>query len=467
MPNAALPGQAALYSLEAEEATLGCVLVNPSIYPAISFLKTESFYLHKHRWIWEALVCLIQTQSGVVDFITLSEELARRKHLEEVGGTSYLTQLINTVPGTSLHAEAYAKIVETDFLRRRLMESATAIATLAYREDQDIEQSIQDARACVRAVESGYSSKETLVPASGYVERVHQTLSDPEALKEYLRPTRLRPIDAMLGGGVEDKTLTLIAGRPGMGKSSLMLQLADLLSEAGERVAFFSKEMSTEQCVRRMILRRAKISWDRFKENKITDDEWARVVEIENSFYSRQTLWIDDSTPQDTEQVRRLVENKMDEWGGMEWVLGDHVRLFSDQGHNEVHRQGKISWGWKQIAKLGTRSILGLQLNRGVESQDNKRPDLKDLRDSGEHEENADTALFLFRPSYYAKDENDALFNDRTIEIWQRKGRESARNLMAKMVFIPEIMSFETLDPLSAVKSSVRQNGNGRHLEHV
>src|SRR5688572_28950017 len=153
------PNRSAPHAIEAEEAVLGCVLINPEAYFEVApILHPDDFYLHKHRWIWEAFVGL-HDQRLPIDIITVAEELERHNQLGEVGGSAYLTRLINSVP-TSLHAEAYGRLVEQEALRRRLLEAATQVAKLAYEEGRDIAEVVNEAEAAIFAVSERRLNKE-------------------------------------------------------------------------------------------------------------------------------------------------------------------------------------------------------------------------------------------------------------------------------------------------------------------
>lgn len=424
------------YSSEAEQALLGSVLINPSAYFEVrDFMRGEYFYLHKHRWIWDAATAILDG-NGMLDCLSLSDKLGEHR-LKEIGGMAYLTELISCIP-TSLHVEAYGKIVHREAVRRMVLESAAAIARLAYTEGKDTEEMVAEARAALRAVEGhGISCPNTLYPISELIGGVYDTMVDYKSIKESLLPTHLLAVDRMLGGGLERKTLTVIMSRPNMGKSAALVQIADLASEAGKNVLVFSLEMSKEQWVRRTVLRRCGISWDAFKSGNVSSDQMQKFIAEASAIRERNNLYIDEE-PRTTDDIERICDKFSEERGQIDYIIADHLKLFSNKGDNETHRMGRVSWGLKKIAKAwGAAVIAAAQLNRALENQNDKRPDLKDLRDSGEIEENSDNAIAQYRDAYYNPGSND-----RTVEFWLRKGREGARNDVAKMVFIPDIMHF-------------------------
>jgi replicative DNA helicase len=211
------PLRTALYSLETEQAVLGCILINPDAYFEVApFLKPGDFYLIKHRWIWEAFVHL-HDQRQPIDVITVSKQLENHHQLDEAGGVAYLTNLINTVP-TSLHAEAYGRLVQRDSMRRSLLEAATHIAKLAHDETREVDALVDEAEASVFAVGEQRLSKDLIpinIAISAYYERVQAIMDGNLDLVGV--PTGFYDLDKVLGG-LQKSDLLIIAGRPGSGK---------------------------------------------------------------------------------------------------------------------------------------------------------------------------------------------------------------------------------------------------------
>lgn len=252
--------------------------------------------------------------------------------------------------------------------------------------------------------------------------------------------TGLRALDAVCGEGLERKTFTILMGRPGMGKSAALCQSSDAVSESGGVVAVFSKEMSAAQWYRRIACRRARVNWFRYKRNELPEDYRRLLEQWVMALMDRTTLYIDDSTPQSTAQLQAQCERLAEQHGRLDLVIADHLRLFSDGADNENHRLGKISWGLKTLAKrLDTRVLCGAQLSRAVEHRQDKAPDLPDLRDSGEIEENADNVIGLYRPAYYDKSADDV------VEFHARKVREGERGNVGAMRWEAAYMGFAPL----------------------
>ncbi len=290
------------------------------------------------------------------------------------------------------------------------------------------------------------SAPDHLAPSGEIAEDIWPYIVEPERLGERMVSTGLSAWDETLGGGLERGTATFVMARPAMGKTALLCQLSDFVSRYTGPVAFFSKEMNARQILLRMAARRARVSVLAWRQRRLDDEARGRLLSEIGELASRQTLWIDDSTPQTTDEVRAACERLARQAGPLALVVADHLRLFADRAENENKRAGAIAWGFKCLAKaLDVPVLAAAQLNRGVEVQGDKRPDLKDLRDSGEIEENADTVTALYRESYYNTKA------DCIAELINRKAREGERNARAQFAFIAEHMSFE---PLSRLRPS-------------
>lgn len=331
--------------------------------------------------------------------------------------------------------------------RRNAALGGQRIARAAYYKPDDLENALKDAGQ----IEPG-TTGDTLLPARQVVSETLDELANREKMLARLVPTGLADLDTALGGGLEPQTLTVLMARPSMGKTAALVQISDFCTARGMTVAVFSKEMSRSQWLRRMAFRRAKASWLAFKQGRLDPDTESAVYTGLVKLAERDTLWIDDSTPQTTSDVLAVCKRLSKRAGRVDLVIADHMRLFSDRADNETHRMGAICWAYKQMAKnLDCACLVAAQLSRGVEGQSDKRPDLKDLRDSGEIEENTDTVIGLYRDSYYT--ENPL---DKTAELIVRKARDGERNARIKFVFMPEYMSFE---PIAKGGSDARKSG--------
>jgi replicative DNA helicase len=378
------------------------VLINPDAYFEVAaFLKPEDFYLHKNRWVWDAFVNLHE-QRLPIDIITVSEELERHNQLGEAGGAAYLTQLINAVP-TSLHAEAYGRLVEREALRRRLIDAATQVARLAYEEGRDISEVVNDAEAAVFAVSERRANKE-LAPIkeaiSAYYDRIKYLFEHRDELLGV--PTGFIDLDKLLGG-LQQSDLLIIAGRPGSGKTGLMLNVAKNAAMVYKKhVAVFSLEMSNDQLVQRLISQETGIDSQRLRLGDIHDHEWPLFVQAANVLSDAQ-IFLDD-TPALTPNQLRSKCRRLDQEYGLDLVIVDYLQLMQGDGRNEnrVQEVSSISRGLKQLAReLNVPVLAGAQLSRAVEQRQIKRPVLSDLRESGSLEQDSDIVMFIDRPDMY------------------------------------------------------------------
>jgi len=393
------------HNREAEEAVVGAVLINPEAYFDLAqFLQPDDFYIVRHRWIWEAFARLHEKRIPL-DFLTITEELQSSGQLEEVGGPAYLTALLNQVP-TSLHAEAYGHLVEAAAIRRRLLTSANQIATLAYNEQETVENVIEEAEKSIFNV-SERRLKKDMQPIStvlsDYYDEVRILAKRPEDIVGV--PTGFIDLDRMLTG-LQPSDLVIIAGRPGQGKSGFLLSAAKNAALMHKKnVAIFSLEMSNEQVVQRLLAQETGIDSQRLRNGKLKDDEWSllnHAVEV----LSDTHIYLDD-TPGITPLSLRTKCRRLHMEFGLDLIILDYIQLMGGDIRNEnrVQEVSYISRNLKVLAReLDVPVLAAAQLSRAVEQRTDKRPVLSDLRESGSIEQDADIVMFIYRPDQYEKD---------------------------------------------------------------
>ena len=246
--------RAAPHNLEAEKSLLGAVLAYPPAREELRWVRPDRFYLERHAWVWEAFEAL-EAAGEPIDFLTVSAKLASVGRLEEVGGPAYLTRLFTTMPSAA-NAVAYARLVDREWRRRRLLDSAADLAKAAYGNDETA-----PARILAQAQDIlADASPDHLRPAGDVAAEVTQAVINREALSQRLVRTGLSAWDRTLGGGLERGTLTVLMSRPSMGKSAALAQVSDYVSEHVGTVAVFSLEMSSRQWLLRIACRRARVS---------------------------------------------------------------------------------------------------------------------------------------------------------------------------------------------------------------
>jgi replicative DNA helicase len=393
------------HNREAEEAVVGAVLINPEAYYDLAqFLQADDFYIHRHRWIWEAFARLHEKRIPL-DFLTVTEELQSAGQLAEIGGPAYLTALLNQVP-TSLHAEAYGRMVEASAIRRRLLTSANQIATLAYNEQESVENVIEESEKSLFNV-SERRLKKDLLPIStvlsDYYDRIDELAKRPEDI--FGVPTGFVDLDRTLTG-LQPSDLLIIAGRPGQGKSGFLLSVAKNAALLHKKhVAIFSLEMSNEQVVQRLLAQETGIDSQRLRNGKLNDNEWPLLthsIEV----LSDTHIFLDD-TPAITPLALRTKCRRLHMEFGLDLVILDYIQLMGGdtRTENRVQEVSYISRNLKVLAReLNVPVLAAAQLSRAVEQRTDKRPVLSDLRESGSIEQDADIVMFIYRPDQYEKD---------------------------------------------------------------
>ena len=374
-------------NLEAERAVLGSLLIDPdAIIKVASFLRPADFFRERHNWLYEAMLTLHERREPL-DFVTIVDELERREQLEEIGGPAYITDLIAGTP-TSINVDFYARIVERTALLRRLIAAAGQIAELAYDESQEVDDVIDRAETIIFGVSEARIHRD-LVPIRAIMGNVVDHIDFLTRNRDTLMgvPTGFTMLDRMLGG-LQKSDLIILAGRPGMGKTSFGLSIAQNAAKRyGARVAVFSLEMSNEQLAQRLLSMETGIDSHRLRMGQINDDdEWPKLLEAANRL-ANTAVFIDDTPGATVNEIRTKCRRLYAEHG-IDMVLIDYMQLMSGQmnARNE-NRQQEISYicrSLKGLARELNVPVIALsQLSRAVESRADKQPMLSDLRESG------------------------------------------------------------------------------------
>ena len=433
-----LAPQVVPHSREAEEAVIGAVLINPDAYYDVAeFLVGEDFYIHRHRWIWEAFNSLHE-QRTPIDLLTVTEELEQVGHLAEVGGPAYLTTLVNNVP-SSLHATAYGHLVEQTAIRRRMIEAANQIAKVAYQESVDVEMAIDQAERAVFGVSERRLSSD-LEPIkrvlSDYYDRITELAGRDEEI--FGVPTSFTDLDRILGG-MQPSDFLIIAGRPGQGKTSFMLSIARTAAmQHKKHIAMFSMEMSNEQLVQRLISQETGIDSQRLRLGQLHDNEWDLFAEAVEKL-SQTRIFLDD-TPAITPTQMRAKCRRLHMEHRIDMIVVDYLQLMSGDTRNDnrVQEVSYISRNLKVLAReLNVPVLAAAQLSRAVEQRAGKRPQLSDLRESGSLEQDSDIVMFIYRED--AEDPDTVMKN--VAEIIVSKHRNGPTG-SAQLVFREHLAQF-------------------------
>jgi len=374
------------YSIEAEEAVLGSILINPEVLANIAeFLRGDDFFEQKHIWIWEAMVSLA-TQGEEVDNLTVTDELRRQKRLEDAGGSAYITYLINNTP-THIHAETYARLVEVASVRRRLLGAAGQIAQIAREETVEIQEVISKVESVLFGVTDQRAKKDLVAMEQAvkeYYDRIQTLFENPN--EQLGVTTGFRDLDNLLGGW-QRSDLCIVAARPGVGKTSFLLGVAlNAARMANAKVAIFSLEMGREQLVQRLYAVETGINSQQLRLGRLTNEEWERFVEATSKLV-QLPITIDDTPGISIQQLRARCR-RLSREQGLDLVIVDYLQLLSSgvvsRQDNRQQEISLISRNLKEMAReLKVPVISAAQLSRAVEQRADKRPQLSDLRESG------------------------------------------------------------------------------------
>ncbi len=387
-------------SLDSEKALLGSIMLRPeAIHEIMDILRPEAFYSEKHRIIFEAMAELFQ-KGEPIDLLTLTTRLEAKKQIEQIGGSSYLTELVNLVP-SSANAEHYAEIVQKKYVMRRLIEAAEHISLLGYEEAEDLNVLLDQAEKKVYEITQNTTSNKfddikSVLPEA--LERWESLQKSDHELRGV--PTGFKDLDNYLCG-LQKSDLIILAARPSMGKTSLALDIARQAAvKHNIPVAIFSLEMSTQQLVDRMVSAQSRVDAWKLRTGKgWANEEFDRIREALDPI-SKAPIFIDSKSDNNILKMRGVVRRlKNDKNLGL--VIVDYLQLMTpihSRGNDNVVQQiTEISRSLKQLAKEFDIPVLALsQLSRAVESRGG-RPKLSDLRDSGAIEQDADVVMFIHR----------------------------------------------------------------------
>lgn len=424
-------------NIEAEQALLGALLANNKTFEKVSeFLRPEHFADPIHAKIFDIISKLI-TRGHVADVITLKNYFEQDGSLDEVGGYKYLIKLADSATPLT-NAEYYAQFIYDKYLRRELIATGFEIVNNASKEDIDSDAAEQIENAEKRLFDLANQGE----TSTGFID-FGQALTDSvrrieSAYQKEGRisglPTGLDALDAKTGG-LNDSDLIIIAGRPAMGKTALATNIAYNVAEfmahdkntpaKNRGVAFFSLEMSADQLASRILSTVTQTNGHKMRTGELDNAEFTRIAaavrELENI-----PLYIDDTPGLNINNIRtrarRLKRNK-----GLGLIVIDYIQLINGTGSkksegNRVQELSEISRGLKILAKELQVPVIALsQLNRGVESRDDKRPLMSDLRESGSIEQDADIVMFVFRENYYIQNEEPKLKSGETPEHLQKR----------------------------------------------
>lgn len=393
-------------SVDAEEAVLGAVLVNPmSLGRIVETLKPESFYKPAHRIIYEATLDLFR-KNEPIDIVTVSEYLRDKDELENAGGRSYINDLAMNVV-TTANIEYYAKIIREKEIKRALINAGSEIVATAY-ENEDTDIVLDNAQKMIFNIAAQKDTSD-LVSIQDIVVTSYETIERRFNNKDELVgvTTGFYDLDNITSG-LQKSDLIILAARPSMGKTAFALNLAQNVALKGKKgVAIFSLEMPKQQLVSRMLCAEAEVDSHRVRTGNLQPKDWEKLVEGMTRL-SDAKIYIDDASGVTATDIKAKCRRLMMEEKDLGLVVIDYLQLMEGGGNpNDRNQQiSAISRSLKGLARELDVPIIALsQLSRGVESRPDKRPMMSDLRDSGAIEQDADIVMFIYRDEYYNKDD--------------------------------------------------------------
>ncbi|HGM3506339.1 replicative DNA helicase [Clostridioides sp. ZZV15-6383] len=393
------------HSVESEQSILGSILLDKdAIITVTETIKPNDFYKEAHKIIYECMITL-SNKGEPIDLITLTEELRKQGHLNDIGGISYITSLSTIVPTTS-NVKYYADIVKEKSVLRKLIKASNEIINLGYSGATKIEDVLEQAEKRIFDISQEKTSDDfkpinlVLMDAYDMIEKLYTNKSDVTGIT-----TGFKDLNKKING-LQRTDLILIAARPAMGKTAFSLNLVQNAALKGDAsVAVFSLEMSKEQLVQRMLSSQSSVELKKIKTGTLNDNDWPRIIDA-MAVLSDAKIHIDDTPGIKISELRSKCR-KLKIEKGLDLVLIDYLQLMEGEGNNESRQQeiSKISRSLKVLAKELNCPVVALsQLSRAPEQRADHRPMLSDLRESGAIEQDADIVMFLYRDEYYHAD---------------------------------------------------------------
>ncbi len=394
-------------NIDAEEAILGAILVNPNcMNKIVEYIKPDSFYKPAHRYVYEAMLELYNGKD-TIDIVTVSDVLNINQKLELVGGRAFINDLsYKTI--TTTNVEYYAKIIQEKAIKRSLISAGSDIVSAGY-DLNPVEESLEQAEKLIFDIASQKASS-SLSPIRNLVYDTYSELEERANNKGKLTgvPTGFYDLDT-LTNGLQKSDLIILAARPAMGKTAFALNIVQNVAlRANTPVAVFSLEMSKKQLVQRLLASEAEVEAQRLKTGSLNAKDWDKLAQASNNI-SEAPIYIDDTAGCTITDLRAKCRRLAMSEKNLGLIVIDYLQLIEGTGREDRMQQiSSISRGLKILAKELDVPIIALsQLSRAVESRNDKRPMLSDLRESGSIEQDADIVMFIYREDYYKNANED------------------------------------------------------------
>lgn len=386
-------------NIEAEQSLLGALLIDKDAVVAIAeILKGDHFYKNEqHGHIYNAIIELFEKREPI-DLVTVTDKLKQKGVLERVGGSAYLAELVNMVP-TSAHIESYARIIKENAVRRSLIGSSTRFVEEAYDESKPVNDIIESCEQVIFAL-SQQHVKRDFIQLKDAIAQSFDRLDEISKTSGKLRglPTGFKDLDTKLAG-LQDSNLLIFAARPGQGKTSFVLNIAQHVAvQANLPVGIFSLEMSQEELVDRLLVGQADIDSWKLKTGRLDDRDFDKLSHAMGQL-AEAPLFIDDTPGSSISEIRTKARRLQAEHG-LRLIIVDYLQLIHGRGNsdNRVQEVSEISQSLKNLARELKVPVLAVsQLSRAVEARGTRKPQLADLRESGAIEQDADVVMFIYR----------------------------------------------------------------------
>lgn len=403
------------YSLDAEQAVLGALLIDPNCYDRVSGIlrSADCFYIPQHKAIY-AIIANFKLLNQKVDALIVAEELRRNGTYDEASGKNYLAQLAQAVPSVA-NVENYANIVKEKHYLRTLMDAASEMLRDAAEEEKPADEIMEAAEQKIYDIRQGKKTNEPTRLSDIITNEVYdnlQKLTDPALAAEYKGiPTGFSLLDKYMTG-LNKSDLILIGARPAMGKTSFALNIArNVAVLAKKKVVFFSLEMGKEQLAQRILSTEARVESQKMRTGELSDDDWQRLAQATVSLNEAE-LYFDDTANITVPEMKSRVRKMRD----VDCVIIDYLQLMqgTKRTDSRVQEVSEITRSLKLMAKdLKIPVITCSQLSRSTEGRGKShKPQLSDLRESGSIEQDADIVLMLYRESYYDEEKNETVVTD-------------------------------------------------------
>ena len=443
------------HDAEAEKAVLGAIFINPeAIAEASTVVQPDDFYERANRLIYQGMLELSDDERAI-DPLTLKDILEQKNQLEDSGGVAYLSELAVATP-TAAHVTYYAQIVHRKALLRRLISASQKIIANAMQDSDDVTNILDDAESEIMNVSSennAGSFRRIKDIVNNAVDEINNIPEDGNMVTGL--PTGFQELDKMTTGFHDDE-LIIIAARPGVGKTSFAMNVAQFVGlHTNKNVAVFSLEMSGEQLVQRMIASVGLIDSQHLRTGQLNDEEWEKLVMAAGSL-AEAHIYIDDTPGIKMSEIRAKSRRLAKETGNLGLIVIDYLQLI--EGPRSESRQQEVSAISRQLKKLAKElhvPVIALsQLSRSVEQRQDKRPVLSDIRESGSIEQDADIVSFLYRDDYYRDEEGGddgesaevgSEDDNGEVEVIIEKNRSGSRGTV-KLMFSKPYNRFSNLD---------------------